>query len=208
MYKEDYMEKKNFANEEEMKAYLEEQSSKLGEIYSQCWESDDFKKKFMADPKAVLKEYGVNYDENKDYRVIDSPEKSIVQVIPYENTKKAMEAFTQGLMKSVEGLGDEDSKQILLEGWKWEIYQNTEDVNYLVIPHSPENLSPEELEMINGGCAVAMAVFLVGAVLLVIGAVGVGMYVEYVLQVVAAYTIAIYSEKATWSGGGDDGDTE
>ena len=201
------MEKKNFANEEEMKAYMEEQSSKLGEIYSQCWESDDFKKKFMADPKAVLKEYGVNYDENKEYRVIDSPEKSIVQVIPYENTKKGMEAFTKGLMKSVEGLGDEDAKQVLLEGWKWEVYQNTEDVNYLVIPHSPENLSPEELEMINGGCAIAMAVFLIGAVLLVVGAVGFGLYVEYALQVVAAYTIAIYSEQWNSFASDDSGDS-
>ncbi len=157
------MEKKKFETEEEIKAYYEEQATKLGEVFSQCWESDDFKKDFIAEPKKVFDKYGLDYDENKEYRILDTPPKTIIQVLPYENTKAGVQNLAARLLKTVEGLGDEDSKQILLEDWKWEVRQSTEDVFYLPIPLSPENLSPEELEMVNGGCIIAAIFFFVAA---------------------------------------------
>ena len=76
----------------------------LGEVFSQCWESEEFKQHFKEDPKSVFEEYGV----------------------PYED--------------------------------------------YIVIPASPEELTPEELEMINGGCGF-LGVILVAGFVIVAGAV-------------------------------------
>lgn len=154
---------KKFENEEELKAFMEDQATKLGEVFSQCWESEEFKKDFIAEPKKVFEKYGLDYDDNKEYRILDTPPRTIIQVLPYENTKLGVEDLAARLLKTVEGMKKEDSKQILLEGWKWEIRQSTEDVFYLPIPLCPENLTPEELEMVNGGCIIAAIFFLFAA---------------------------------------------
>ena len=154
---------KKFETEEEVKAFMQDQATKLGEVFSQCWESEEFKKDFMDDPKKVFEKYGLEYDDSKDYRILDTPPKTIIQVLPYENTKVGVQDLAARLLKTVEDLKTEDSKQILLEDWKWEIRQSTEDVFYLPIPLCPENLSPEELEMVNGGCIIAAIFFLFAA---------------------------------------------
>ena len=136
----------------ELEGVIKDQMNRMGEVFSQCWESDDFKEAFMKDPKAIFKEYGVNYNEEKEYVVIDSPDKTIVHVLPHDGIKSAVDGFGQMLAKKVEDLDDKGGRQILLDGWKYEIYQNTPDKFYIAIPHSPDNLSPEELEMVNGGC--------------------------------------------------------
>ena len=186
------MAKRTFENEEQLKDFMKDQSTKLGELYSQCWESEDFKKKLIADPKAVFDEYGIEYEDEREYRVIDSAEKTIVQILPYEDVKLGVENFTSKLLKTVEDLQPTDSKQILLEGWKWEIYQNTEDVYYLAIPVSPENLTPEELEMVNGGCIIAAIFFLFGvfAATVVTDAAAVTEAVLFAILAVAAAAIA------------------
>ena len=154
------MEDKKNMSKEELKDYLGDQATKLGEVFSQCWESEDFKKEFIADPKKVFDKYGLDYNDDKEYHVLDTPPKTIIQVLPYENTKAAVKAMADRLSKTVEDIADDESKQILLEGWKWEVYQNTEDIYYIPIPLSPENLSPEELEMVNGGCIIFAILFL------------------------------------------------
>ena len=155
----------NLTNEqkEELKKKVEDQVQKLGEVFSQCWESEEFKKAFMQDPKAIFREYDVNFDDSKEYRILDTPEKTMIHVLPYEGIRPAMEKLCETFMKHVKDLGDEDSKQLLLEGWKWEIYQCTEDVIYMPIPLCPENLTPEELEMVNGGCLLFALFFVVVA---------------------------------------------
>ncbi|MCR4923001.1 MAG: hypothetical protein K5931_03215 [Lachnospiraceae bacterium] len=156
--------------EEEQKEYLklkgifEDQASKLGEIYSQCWESDEFKQAFISDPKAIFDEYGVNYDKNKNYKVIDTPDKTVIKLLPYKGIKAGLKSMADSILKSVEDLSDDEEKQIILEGWKWEVIQNTEDTYYLAIPISPEKLTPEELEMVNGGCLIFAIVFLVQSI--------------------------------------------
>ena len=153
--------KKDLTEEEKakLKADFEDQVNKLGEVYSQCWESEEFKQAFIEDPKAIFKEYDINYSDDIEYRVIDTPDKTIVHVLPNKQIKTAMKALTDKFNKLVEDIDDNDSKQILLDGWKWEIYQNTENVVYLPIPLCPENLTPEELEMVNGGCLILALVF-------------------------------------------------
>lgn len=170
----------------ELEEAVKDQNNRIGEVFSQCWESDEFKTAFIKDPKAIFKEYGINYNDEKEYAVIDSPEKTLVHVLPYEGVKKGVEGFNQSLTKRVEELGDEDGKQILLEGWKFEIYQNTHDKVYIVIPPNPDDLSPEELDMVNGGCFFALTFFI---------------YAEVALLLVAAVvtTAAFYSMVVTAS---------
>lgn len=142
----------------------------LGEVFSQCWESEEFKQHFMEDPKSVFEEYGVPYEEDKEYKVMDAPKKTMVYVLPYEGVKEAVQAITEGLLGNVKDVEGKEAKQIIPEGWSIQLLQNTEDVDYIVIPSSPEEMTPEELEMINGGCGflgfvlVAGFVFVAGAV--------------------------------------------
>ncbi len=152
-------------------AEMEDVKTALGEIFSQCWESEEFKQKFIEDPKPVLKEYGVPYDDSKEYKVMDAPKKTIVYVLPYEGVKEAVQAISEGLMGNVKDVEGGEAKQIIPEGWSIQFLQNTEDVNYIVIPSSPEEMTPEELEMINGGCGFLGIVLIVGVVFVAAAAV-------------------------------------
>ena len=174
-------EKKLTKEEEELMEKFKDQQTKLGEIYSQCWESEEFKKAFIDDPKAIFEEYGVEYDKNTDYVIIDTPAKTIINVLPCKGIKGALKTYTDKLNKMVEDLADDDEKQLLLEDWCWMTYQNTKNKTYLPIPLSPESLTAEELEMVNGGCIIVGVVFLVGALAFFAGAV----------QSVAAVTTAV-----------------
>lgn len=164
-------------------ADLNEVKLAMGEIYSQCWDSEEFKKSFIENPKKILEEYGVPYDDAKEFRVIEAPAKTMLYVLPYEGVKEAMKAISDGLMTNVKDVEDGEAKQIIPEGWSLQFVQNTEDVSYIVIPNSPENMTPEELEMINGGCGflgivlisgfivAAGAIFMTGAAIISVGVV-------------------------------------
>lgn len=150
----------------EIKAILEkdqENRKKLAEIFSQCWDDEGFKKDFIANPKKVMDEYGVEYDKSKDYKILDSKAKTVTYVLPYENIKQTLEA----LGKAFEQVAEQgtDTRKIIPDGWTMEFIQNTLDTNYVVIPVNPETLTPEELEMVNGGIFfIAAAIFLVTTV--------------------------------------------
>ncbi|MDO5574904.1 MAG: hypothetical protein Q4G60_13105 [bacterium] len=178
---------------EEQKAAIEaanKEATKIGEIFSQCWESEDFRKNFKEHPKEVLKEYGVTYDESKDYIILDSPAKTVTYVLPYENVKQGMQVIADGLMRNVSSVEDETPKQIIPEGWAIQILQNTEDTCYMVIPVSPEDLTPEELELVNGGCFIGFFVSVV--IWLVAGvAVAVGFMAVAALAAVALLAIGV-----------------
>lgn len=139
---------------EAFKNFCKEQATKLGEIYAQCWESEEFKAAFIEDPKAIFEEYGVNYRTDKEYEIIDTPDKTVIHVLPYDNAKVGLKQLASIFEKQADDIPDGETKQILLEGWKYMIYQNTENKIYLPIPICPEKLSPEELEMVNGGCLI------------------------------------------------------
>lgn len=141
------------------KELLEDQMTKLGEVFSQCWESDEFRDAFIEDPKAIFDEYGINYDKDKRYKVFQTPDKTLVHILPYKGVKQALKNFEDIMNKRVEDIEDDGEKQILPEDWSWQVYQNTEDMFYIPIPLCPENLTPEELELVNGGCLVAILIF-------------------------------------------------
>lgn len=144
---------------QQAKEYIEDQMTKLGEVFSQCWESDEFRDAFIEDPKAIFEEYEIAYDKNANYKVFQTPDKTLVHILPYKGVKKAIKNFSDLMMRHVEDIDDEDEKQVLPEDWSWQIIQNTEDTYYIPIPLCPENLTPEELELVNGGCIVGLLIF-------------------------------------------------
>lgn len=195
---------------EEQKQALEiikDQQAKIGEVFSQCWESEEFKQAFIADPKAIFEEYGVNYSKNKEYKVIDTPEKTVIHVLPYEGIKAGLDDLHTRLYDRVKDLGDEEGATIIPEGWTYQMIQNTEDTVYFPIPVSPEDLTPEELELVNGGCLILVfvvaveaiaevttavtAVYAVAALAVVVGAL---FFVELAESVAVLTTAAVISQ--------------
>ena len=147
----------------------EEVTKKFAEIFAQCWDDEEFKKKFMENPEQVMDEFGVEYDKSKDYIVVDSKPKTVTYILPYENVKAAMNAVGDAF-KNAAGNGS-DTRKVMPEGWSMEFIQNSADANYIVIPHNPEKLTPEELEMINGGFILGPVFIVAAAVLIFLGAV-------------------------------------
>ncbi len=43
---------------------MTEQRNVMGELFARCWQDEDFKKRFLADPKSVLAEHGVNVPDH------------------------------------------------------------------------------------------------------------------------------------------------
>lgn len=175
---------------QQAKELLEDQMTKLGEVFSQCWESDEFKEAFIEDPKAIFDEYGINYDKDRRYKVFQTPDKTLVHVLPYKGVKQGIKNFVELLNKHVEDIEENDEKQILPEDWSWQVYQNTEDMYYIPIPICPEDLTPEELELVNGGCLVAILVFVFQSAVLATTTTGVAetfaLFVAYVDVMLAA----------------------
>lgn len=125
-----------------------QQQIALSEIFSQCWDDEDFEAEFKENPKKIMDKFGVEYDDNVDYVVLDNEPKTITYVLPFEGIKEAVSGIADAYKKKVEDVVE--SKQIIPENWSIKFIQNTEDVNYIVIPMSPENLTPEELEFVSG----------------------------------------------------------
>lgn len=125
-----------------------QQQISLSEIYAQCWDDEEFKEEFMADPKKVMDKFGVEYDDNVDYVVLENEPKTITYVLPYSGVKEMVEGIAEDFKNKVSDVVE--GKQVIPENWCIKFIQNTEDINYIVIPMSPENLTPEELEFVNG----------------------------------------------------------
>lgn len=124
---------------EEIKAYRK----KYSELIAACWQDEDVKTKFMENPKEVLKEYSIPIEEFKNYQVIEADKYSTYVVLPYEGVEDAV----QSLFK-IFHLWSEQGKQIIKPGCELRLIQNTEDMNYLVLPVCPDIYTEEEKMML------------------------------------------------------------
>ena len=84
---------------------MTEQRSALAQIFIACWKDEEFKARFMADPKAVLSEYGM-----------DVPEKIEVKVV--ENTDNCMHITLPAAPAGEGELSDEELSLASGGGWK------------------------------------------------------------------------------------------
>ena len=121
-----------------------------GEVIAKCWDNEDFKKKFVADPEGVLADAGFKLEEGVTYKVIEAPKLVNYIVIPYEGAKEAVQKISAELLNRVE-----NDEVVVPEGVEVRIVQNTDDVRNLILPASPKTLTAAELKAISGGDSVA-----------------------------------------------------
>lgn len=59
-----------------------EQAKIWGKIFSQCWTDESFKRSFIADPVAVLKEAGLEIPEGMEFKVMENSDKLTHILLP------------------------------------------------------------------------------------------------------------------------------
>ena len=61
---------------------MNEQRKKLAELFAACWKDEALKARFMADPKAVLKEHGMDVPDNMDVKVVENADDCVHITLP------------------------------------------------------------------------------------------------------------------------------
>jgi hypothetical protein len=51
---------------------MTEQRNQLADLFAACWKDEAVKQRFMADPKAVLAEYGMDVPDEMDVKVVEN----------------------------------------------------------------------------------------------------------------------------------------
>ncbi|MFH1725905.1 MAG: NHLP leader peptide family RiPP precursor [Elusimicrobiota bacterium] len=83
-----------------------------GKIVTECWRDEAFKKRFVSDPAAVLKERGVRIEEGVAVKVVQDTDKTVHLVLP---PKPAGELSEEQLEKVAGGKNLYDQ---LLKTWQ------------------------------------------------------------------------------------------
>ena len=61
---------------------MEEQRKQYGQLIAKAWTDEDFKARLKADPKAALKEVGMDVPEGVEIEVVESTQEKAYLVIP------------------------------------------------------------------------------------------------------------------------------
>ena len=61
---------------------MTEQKNKLAELFAACWKDEALKARFMADPKAVLAEYGMAVPEGMNVKVVENSDSHVHITLP------------------------------------------------------------------------------------------------------------------------------
>jgi len=61
---------------------MTEQKNALAELFTACWKDEALKARFMADPKAVLKEHGMDVPEGIDVKVVQNADDCVHITLP------------------------------------------------------------------------------------------------------------------------------
>ena len=61
---------------------MTEQRNKLAALFAACWKDEALKARFMADPKAVLAEYGMDVPANIDVNVVENSDNTVHITMP------------------------------------------------------------------------------------------------------------------------------
>ena len=56
--------------------------NKLAELFAACWKDEALKARFMADPKAVLAEHGMDVPANIDVNVVENSDNTVHITMP------------------------------------------------------------------------------------------------------------------------------
>ena len=61
---------------------MTEQKNALAELFTACWKDEALKARFMADPKAVLAEYGMSVPEGMNVKVVENSDSHVHITLP------------------------------------------------------------------------------------------------------------------------------
>lgn len=78
-------------------------NAKWSEIVMKAWQDPSFKKKLMANPEAVLKEYGIKVPADCAIKIVENSPKTLYLTIP---TKPTGELSEEQLQKIAGGIFD------------------------------------------------------------------------------------------------------
>ena len=61
---------------------MTEQRNKLADLFAACWKDEALKQRFMADPKAVLAEYGMDVPDGMAVNVVENTDNTVHITMP------------------------------------------------------------------------------------------------------------------------------
>ena len=61
---------------------MTEQKNALAQLCAACWKDEALKARFMADPKAVLKEHGLDVPDGMDVKVVENADDCVHITLP------------------------------------------------------------------------------------------------------------------------------
>ena len=61
---------------------MTEQRNQLADLFAACWKDEALKQRFMADPKAVLAEYGMDVPDGMDVNVVENTDTTVHITMP------------------------------------------------------------------------------------------------------------------------------
>jgi hypothetical protein len=61
---------------------MTEQKNALAQLFAACWKDEALKARFMSDPKSVLKEYGLEFPEGIDVKVVENADDCVHITLP------------------------------------------------------------------------------------------------------------------------------
>ena len=61
---------------------MSEQRNQLADLFAACWKDEALKQRFMADPKTVLAEYGMDVPDEMDVKVVENTDNTVHITMP------------------------------------------------------------------------------------------------------------------------------
>ena len=61
---------------------MTEQKNALARLFAACWKDEALKARFMSDPKAVLKEHGLDVPDGIDVKVVENADDCVHITLP------------------------------------------------------------------------------------------------------------------------------
>jgi len=80
---------------------MTEQKNQLASLFAACWKDEALKARFMADPKAVMKEHGLNVPDGIDVKVVENADDCVHITLP----KKPSDDLSDEELESAAGGG-------------------------------------------------------------------------------------------------------
>ncbi len=82
---------------------MTEERNALTDLFAACWKDDALKARFMADPKAVLAERGIEMPDGMDVKVVENADNTVHITMPM--APNSHEALSMEELSNVAGGG-------------------------------------------------------------------------------------------------------